>query len=217
MGGGVVNRVTTVWYWNDFCYYGNAEREPDRANESDSLATFHPRKRKGVTAIMAHPTQGINPISTELAEELAPRILDRVTKRDDGCWIRYVAVNPVTGYSSICKTVSRKRTYYYAHRVMFVFANGAMPEDLTVDHLCEMRACCNPAHLKAVTVRHNVQMRDVRRKSRQDAIQRAMSTRDRRAIRKVLSANRDDIDRAAESLEVVVAQILSRKLARDAR
>jgi len=56
------------------------------------------------------------------------------------------------------------------HRVMYEAAFGQIPSGLTVDHLCHdpelcrevpatacpHRACCNPAHLQAVTARANV-------------------------------------------------------------
>ena len=41
------------------------------------------------------------------------------------------------------------------HMAAYVMAHGPIPEGLTIDHLCRVRACCNPAHLEAVTVRQN--------------------------------------------------------------
>ena len=32
---------------------------------------------------------------------------------------------------------------------------GPIPEGLTLDHLCRVRACVNPAHLEPVTLREN--------------------------------------------------------------
>lgn len=76
--------------------------------------------------------------------------------RRSGCWIRTRYVNPANGYTSITRTVAGVKSYYLAHRVMYVAANGPIPDGLTIDHLCERRACCNPAHLRAVPHRENV-------------------------------------------------------------
>ena len=35
-----------------------------------------------------------------------------------------------------------------AHRVAWTLTFGDIPEDITVDHRCRVRRCCNPAHLR---------------------------------------------------------------------
>ena len=42
-----------------------------------------------------------------------------------------------------------------AHRVSFYYAHGRLPR-LTIDHLCNNRACVNQAHLADVSMRDNV-------------------------------------------------------------
>lgn len=43
-----------------------------------------------------------------------------------------------------------------AHRMTFESVHGVLPEGMELDHLCRTRACCNPAHLEAVSHRENI-------------------------------------------------------------
>jgi len=45
---------------------------------------------------------------------------------------------------------------YPAHRCTYAMTYGPIPEGLVIDHKCENKSCCNPAHLQAVTPRDNV-------------------------------------------------------------
>lgn len=43
-----------------------------------------------------------------------------------------------------------------AHRFAYEQFNGPIPSELTIDHLCRVRYCVNPAHLEVVTRGENV-------------------------------------------------------------
>lgn len=42
------------------------------------------------------------------------------------------------------------------HRVTYQLLVGPIPEGLELDHLCEVKACCNPEHLEPVTHAENL-------------------------------------------------------------
>lgn len=88
--------------------------------------------------------------------EAHERILKRSETRDCGyetpCRIFLGATNQVRGYGYL--TVAKKQVY--THRVMYEAFVGEIPKGLELDHLCRVRACCEPNHLEAVTHRENV-------------------------------------------------------------
>lgn len=88
------------------------------------------------------------PLASILAE-----ILTRVTFPDDGstCWIWTGAIH-ANGYGA-------KRVHgrlYKVHRLAYEAVAGPIPAGLDLDHLCHVRACCNPNHLEPVTRAENL-------------------------------------------------------------
>lgn len=60
------------------------------------------------------------------------------------------------GYGQIRGDKSENGRVLKAHRVSYELFVGPIPEDLVVDHKCNNKSCCNPAHLQAVTHAVNV-------------------------------------------------------------
>lgn len=76
---------------------------------------------------------------------------------DTGCWIWPGATR--VGYGTI--KVGGKM--WLTHRLAYQTWVGPIPAGMVIDHLCTVRACCNPAHLEPVTTAANTQ-RDVQRR-----------------------------------------------------
>lgn len=90
----------------------------------------------------------------ELGDQRLPgRFWSKVTVDDaTGCW-EWTGAKGKGGYGHLMWPVRGKTDY--AHRVSYRELVGPIPEGLVIDHLCRNRACCNPAHLEAVTQRRN--------------------------------------------------------------
>ena len=72
---------------------------------------------------------------------------------ESGCWVWMRHVWPKTGYG--CASMAKGHNVL-AHRAFFEQANGPIPDGLVLDHVCRVRSCVNPAHLRAVTQRENL-------------------------------------------------------------
>lgn len=49
-------------------------------------------------------------------------------------------------------------TVRLAHRVAWTLIHGAIPDDMTVDHVCRTRTCCNPLHLRLLSNEENARL-----------------------------------------------------------
>lgn len=79
-------------------------------------------------------------------------VLERYTVQDRGysspCWIFNRSGKCNRGYNQIMLPDGSQPL---AHRYFYEQLVGSIPEGLTLDHLCRIRNCVNPAHLEPVT------------------------------------------------------------------
>lgn len=83
--------------------------------------------------------------------DLPPFLIKRISVSDTGCW-RLFGASTRGGYG---KTKYKRRTWL-GHRLVYTLLVGEIADGLTLDHLCRVRCCCNPAHLEPVTHRVNI-------------------------------------------------------------
>jgi hypothetical protein len=95
------------------------------------------------------------PITNEIPT-LTPAEVERFyasVNTEGDCW-GWEGNKNSTGYGRF-KMRSRR---YVAHRVMWeVYTGEKLSTSIEVDHTCHNRACCNPAHLRKVTRKQNME------------------------------------------------------------
>lgn len=85
--------------------------------------------------------------SVPVPARVAERAATNVTKQEDGCWISGYSVAS-HGYAQIGWQNGGERHAVLAHRAAWVHVHGQVPLGMTIDHLCKMRRCVNPEHLR---------------------------------------------------------------------
>lgn len=68
-----------------------------------------------------------------------------------GCWV-WLANTTQDGYASMWWQGITRR----AHRAIYEEVKGPIPAGLHIDHICRVRCCVNPDHLRAVSPQFNV-------------------------------------------------------------
>lgn len=71
----------------------------------------------------------------------------------EGCWLWQQSTGS-HGYGQTWDGI----TVRLAHRAAWELTNGRIPDDLTVDHVCRERRCCNPAHLRLLSNTENARL-----------------------------------------------------------
>lgn len=97
-----------------------------------------------------------NPTGAENAQvqmmNVKQRFFDKVAPEpNSGCWL-WMASCTAEGYGQFWL----EKTNVRAHRWIYEFSVGPIPDGLQIDHLCRVRSCVNPAHLEAVDQQTNL-------------------------------------------------------------
>ena len=94
--------------------------------------------------------------SEGLPDHLLTRWKAKISVDAAGCWIWTAGID-IHGYGKTTVTGRpRGRATVGAHRAIYEFLRGPVPDGLQLDHLCRVRNCVNPDHLEPVTGRVNI-------------------------------------------------------------
>jgi hypothetical protein len=118
-------------------------------NDRESVAV----RRGRLAAAIMRPEPGM-PDTLRIPEatnETAARFVAKLAATDDGHWV-WTASTTEGGYGRF--SIAGKA--FLAHRVAWTWRNcRQIPQGLTIDHVCRVRACTRPDDLDAVTHREN--------------------------------------------------------------
>lgn len=92
--------------------------------------------------------------SPEYLSSIPLRFWPKVDKTEF-CW-NWKGSKDGNGYGQIRIGPGHRGRLQKAYRVAFELTKGAIPESLTLDHLCRNHACVNPDHMEPVAFRENV-------------------------------------------------------------
>lgn len=82
---------------------------------------------------------------------LAARFWEKVDRRGEGeCWPWTASLN-AGGYGQL----TWQQRPHPSNRLAWMLTHGDIPDGLIVRHMCHVRHCCNPAHLRLGTKQDN--------------------------------------------------------------
>ena len=93
-------------------------------------------------------------------EDLPARLVAKIKIDGWGCWL-WTGSTFKNGYGQTTHELAFDPSYRNgrpnggrrtsSHRAVYELFKGRIPEGLQIDHRCEVKLCCNPDHLEAVT------------------------------------------------------------------
>jgi hypothetical protein len=99
---------------------------------------------------VSHPTR---PAIERFLEKV--KVSEVLFHNGSPCWEWTGCKSKTTGYGQFKPDGRRGSKLSSPHRFSYEHHVGPIPEGHEVDHLCNVRHCCNPLHLEAVTVQVN--------------------------------------------------------------
>ena len=121
----------------------NLKRNPEKENNNRGWAAYHPPTH----AVLDGRARKLRPMTMP---ELV-RFMHKVKlKRGSTCWY-WTGYCHKHGYGHW----SQGGESYWTYRLTYRHFKGVIPKGLIVDHMCENKNCCNPDHLKIVTLSQN--------------------------------------------------------------
>lgn len=95
------------------------------------------------------PTRVVTTAGMSVADRFQHLVM---VNENGGCWLWQGPLSD-GGYGRL---YVEKGVEVPAHRWSYEHSVGPIPDGLTIDHLCRVRACVNPDHLEPVTMRVNI-------------------------------------------------------------
>jgi hypothetical protein len=83
------------------------------------------------------------------------RFMEKVSIAENGCWLWTGAIKQ-NGYGFFGIKKNCQQKMHNAHRWIYEYHNGPIPDGLTIDHLCRTRNCVNPQHMEPVSITTNI-------------------------------------------------------------
>lgn len=97
-----------------------------------------------------NPRQSVKWNATAVPDAVATRALENADMQPDGCLISRYSLGS-HGYAQIGWWDSGRSRMVLAHRAAWTAVHGQVPAGMTLDHICKVRRCVNPEHLRLLS------------------------------------------------------------------